>query len=598
MSALEDNSCKELCTQAESSTSEAVEQNEKVVSQDQGVKGFTLYACMGSLTLALFLSALDILIVSTIIETVSRDFNEYSKSGWLVTGYSLPTALLSLVWGRTASIIGFKSSMLLSIIIFEVGSLVSALANSMNMLIGGRVISGVGGSGLQTLCFLIISTLVDERSRGMAIAVLSCSFAVASIVGPFLGGAFTTHVTWRWCFYINLPIGGLAFLVFVLSYNPNGGNSIKNFTKAVRSISHVDFGSLLKAKSYYNTFEKLVFKFDFVGFALCSAGFCLILLGLTFGGNEYSWGSGTIIAYLVIGIVLSIAFFLYDFFVFNRFKAPRENTVYRPLVSWNVLSKPGVITATAVNFTICLMYNAQVIYIVQFFQLIYGSTAWKAGVHLIACVIPTIITVNISGIINGKTGHVKFIIVVGVLAAIVGAGLLTLLDNNSGSSKHIGLLILPGIAFGAIIQSTLMSSQIQIDKSSPSFRHDFISVTTMNSFAKALGTAFGGVISNTVFTTSVHNKLVESHLNLPIGSSASQLIVYRAQNFDGPKSTVGYILSDSIKNVFWMALGFSAVALIFGILCSNKKIDIRKPGTDQAETEVTKDEEAEQTPKI
>lgn len=507
MSALEDNSSKELCTQAESSTSEVVEQNKKVVSQDQVVKGFALYACLGSLTLALFLSALDILIVSTIIETVSRDFNEYSKSGWLVTGYSLPTALLSLVWGRAASIIGFKSSMLLSIIIFEVGSLVSALANSMNMLIGGRVISGVGGSGLQTLCFLIISTLVNERSRGMAISVLSCSFAVASIVGPFLGGAFTTHVTWRWCFYINLPIGGLAFLVFVLSYNPNGGNSIKNFTKAVRSISHVDFGGLLKAKSYYNTFEKLVFKFDFVGFALCSAGFCLILLGLTFGGNEYSWGSGTIIAYLVIGIVLSIAFFLYDFFVFNRFKAPRENMVYRPLVSWNVISKPGVITATAVNFTICLMYNAQVIYIVQFFQLIHGSTAWKAGIHLIACVVPTIITVNISGIINGKTGHVKFIIVVGVVAAIVGAGLLTLLDNNSGSSKHIGLLILPGIAFGAIIQSTLMSSQIQIDKSSPSFRHDFISVTTINSFAKALGTAFGGVISNTVFTTSVHNKL-------------------------------------------------------------------------------------------
>lgn len=91
---------------------------------------------------------------------------------------------------------------------------------------------------------------------------------------------------------------------------------------------------------------------------------------------------------------------------------------------------------------------------------------------------------------------------------------------------------------------------------------------------------------------------MESHLNLPTGSSASQLIIYRAQNFDGPKSAVGYILSDSIKNVFWMALGFSAVALIFGLLCSNKKIDIRKPGTDQAETEVTKDEEAEQTPKI
>ena len=159
--------------------------------------GIVLYTCAFSLALAIFLAALDIMIVSTIIEDVAKKFGAYSKTGWIFAGYSLPNALLALLWGRIASIIGFKSCMLAAIIIFEIGSLISGVANSMNMLIGGRVIAGVGGSGIQSLAFVIGSNLVDERRRGLIIACMSSAFAVASVIGPFLGGAFTTHATWR-----------------------------------------------------------------------------------------------------------------------------------------------------------------------------------------------------------------------------------------------------------------------------------------------------------------------------------------------------------------------------------------------------------------
>lgn len=167
------------------------------VGDPQPLSGFKLYANMGSLTLVLFLAALDILIMSASIEVISEQFNDYSKSGWIVSGYSLPEALLTLLWGRFAIIFGFKLSLLLSILIFETGSLISAVSNSMNMLIGGRVVAGIGGSGTQSLCFAIASTLTTERSRGVAISVLSCAYAVAAVAGPFMGGAFTTHVTWR-----------------------------------------------------------------------------------------------------------------------------------------------------------------------------------------------------------------------------------------------------------------------------------------------------------------------------------------------------------------------------------------------------------------
>ena len=122
--------------------------------------GLSLYLCLASLTLVLFITALDILIVGTIIDVVAEQFGNYSKTGWLVTGYSLPNAILSLIWGRFASIIGFQHSLILAILIFEAGSLIAALASSMNMLIVGRVVAGVGGSGLQTLCFVIGLSLI------------------------------------------------------------------------------------------------------------------------------------------------------------------------------------------------------------------------------------------------------------------------------------------------------------------------------------------------------------------------------------------------------------------------------------------------------
>lgn len=179
-----------------------------------------LAACFVSLMLTLFITALDVLIIGTIIDSVAAEFGDYTKTGWLVTGYSLPNAALSLLWGRLATRLGFRSSVVCSIIMFEVGSLVSALANSMSMLIAGRLVSGTGGSGLQTLCFITGCTMVSKRSRPLVTSLLSCAFAVASVADPFLDGAFTTHVTWRWCFHINLLIGGLALAIFFVTYDP------------------------------------------------------------------------------------------------------------------------------------------------------------------------------------------------------------------------------------------------------------------------------------------------------------------------------------------------------------------------------------------
>lgn len=542
-------------------------------------RGFVLYTCLASLSLSLFLAALDIMIVSTLIEDVSTQFGDYSKIGWIFTGYSLPNALLSLIWGRLAQPMGFKSSMLTAIIIFEIGSLISAVADSMNMLIGGRVVSGIGGSGLQSLCFVIGSSLVEERKRGIVVAFMSASFGIASVIGPFIGGAFTSHVTWRWCFYINLPVGGLAFFMFAIFYDPNGKKE-SLFVQAKRFLDTLcdmakKVTNLSQSTAWIYLMHEIIFMYDAFEFVLCTTGMVLILLALTFGGNRYAWNSASTIVLFVVGILLTIASVIYDFFIFPRFKIVKENQRYQPLMSWKNLKKPGIFTANFALFCVCTGYICQFNYIVQFFQLVYGNSAWKASIHLIAACVSTVLTVMLCGTLNNKFGIVKPLLVVSGTLGFIGAGILLYLDNHSTSAKHIGLLILPGIAFGGLMQSSLISTQLLINKKSNTFRQDFIAVTTFNAFAKNLGSAFGGVLSDTVFSASAINKVNSKGIAIPGGNTANNLIIFREMHFDSATSELGNVISESIKDVFYMALGFSALGFLFCLFTSNKKVDIR-----------------------
>ncbi|SMN17676.1 similar to Saccharomyces cerevisiae YGR224W AZR1 Plasma membrane transporter of the major facilitator superfamily [Maudiozyma saulgeensis] len=549
-------------------------------------KGVVLYACTFSLALANFLAALDIMIVTTLIDDVGQKFHAYSKTGWVVAGYSLPNAVLSLVWGRLASsVFGFKPSMIISIIIFEVGSIVCASAQSMNSLIGGRVIAGIGGSGIQSLTFVIASTIVTERQRGIIIAFMGASFGIASVVGPFLGGVFTTHVTWRWCFWINLPLGGLALVIFIVFYNPYERSDLNGLLSGVFSfskISPIKLAWFLKLNNWYRLFDIMIFQFDIVEFILSSAGIVCLLLGFTFGGNRYNWNSYSTILLFIFGGGLIVLSLIYDFFIFPSFSKVKQNIQYQPLISWKNIKRRGIMTANVTVFFICLGYMTQIIYVVQYFQLIFNSSPWKASVHLIACVVPTVFTVIICGAINGRLGWVKPITLFGVTTGIIGAGLMTLLDNHATSAQKIGLLILPGVAFGATIQGTMIGAQIELDETSTTYRSDFVSITTLNSFLKNLGQAIGGVICEAVFSASILNKISDANIQIEENkpNSSESIVSYRSAHFDGPNSKLGDMLSDSIKNVFYMALGFYALGFIFGIFTTNKKVNLKKKISD------------------
>ena len=188
--------------------------------EDHYLHGTQLILCFVSLFLVLFIFALDQTIIATILTTVGTKFNSFAQVGWLSSGFLLAMAVFIQPFGKLSIIIGRKWAMVVAIILFEGGSLMCALASSMNVLIGGRVLAGVGGAGINSGVFVIASEVVPINKRPFALSIFSVTFAIASVLGPLIGGAFTSHVTWRWAFYINLPVGGLALAVFLYSFRP------------------------------------------------------------------------------------------------------------------------------------------------------------------------------------------------------------------------------------------------------------------------------------------------------------------------------------------------------------------------------------------
>ncbi|CUS21686.1 LAQU0S03e08350g1_1 [Lachancea quebecensis] len=577
-------------TETDAGTQARIETPRRTKMRMLGRKHMVLALCLVALALTLFLAALDIVIVITLYDTISEKFKDYGSIGWLVTGYSLSSALFTLLWGRMSSLLGLKTCLMLSVLIFEIGSLIVAVANSMGMIIAGRVVAGVGGSGIQSLVFVIGTSMVSERSRGMVITVLTLAFVAANAAGPVLGGALTEHASWRWCFYINLPIGGAAALMLFLSYNPSGKPLLSNLSSKLVAAHDYHYSSVCTRRFWTRVLDCGIFRFDLIGFALSSAGFVLILLGLTFGGNKYSWSSGTSIAYLTVGPVLILVFCIYDFLALPRMaRLLAYGGEVTPLVPWSVISKPGVFASSFANFFVCFGYNMQIIYLVQFYQIIKNQSPTDASMHMWAYLVPSMVVIIALGHINKRFGIIKPIAVVGAACGVIGAGLLTLQKGSTTLGQTIGYCLLSGAGFSAVMQSSILSAQVQVDKTDPKFRQKFIEVTTLNNFFKVLGISFGGIIATLIFSTSLKNDLATANLNIPSFASADELIVYRSKNFDGTNSPLANLMVSSIRKVFFGALGCQALAFLFAICMSNKRLELKPKPPAAAVPELASD---------
>lgn len=376
---------------------------------------------MLSLGISVLLVALDITIVTTALPTIAEHFQSAAGYTWIGSAYLIASSAATPIWGKVSDIFGRKPIILVTNGIFFVGSLLAAVSVNMGMLIAARVIQGIGGGGLIVLVNIAISDLFAMRERGAYFGVIGGVWALASSLGPVVGGAFTQNVSWRWCFYINLPLDGIAFLIilFILDlHTPK--TPIREGLKAV----------------------------DWLGALAMIGGTTMLLLGLEMGGIQFPWDSATVVCLIVFGAVTIGIFFIIE-----------QRIAPYPLMPLDIFAKRSNLATLSVCFLHAFVFISGSYFLPLYFQAVLGATPILSGVYLL----PTALSLSFvsagTGIFIRKTGQYLPPIWAGMTLMTLGFGLFIDLGPNSSWAKIILYQIVAGIGVGPNFQAPLIALQ-------------------------------------------------------------------------------------------------------------------------------------------
>ncbi|KAJ7580957.1 major facilitator superfamily domain-containing protein [Mycena floridula] len=416
------------------------------------------------LCLAVFVVALDNSIIATAIPTITVQFNSLSDVGWYGSSYLLTLTSLQPSFGKIYTNFDLKYSYLVALVIFEIGSIICAVAVNSTMLIVGRAIAGIGASGLFSGALIIISNSVRIERRAVYIAAVSSMFGIASVVGPLLGGVFTDKVTWRWCFWINLPFGAVAFLaVFFFFKSP-------------------------ESKSRTLSLKEKMSQIDILGAALLVGGIICLLLALQWGGSVHPWKSSKI-----WGLFLGFGLLIIAFIVVQ---VRRGHLATIPLP---ILKQRTVLVSSLFTMFFGMALYIHIFYLPFYFQAIKGTSAVGSGIRSI----PYLVSITLSSIVIGGvitvTGNYADPLWVGSLVFIAGCVMIWTLKVSSSTGMWLGYELLAGIGAG-VFQIPFMAVQVVLSQA------DTPVGTSLVMFFNSLGGAVSISIAQNIFS----NELVKA----------------------------------------------------------------------------------------
>ncbi|MEV6482628.1 MDR family MFS transporter [Streptomyces sp. NPDC051576] len=429
------------------------------VAAQEHVSGNVLVS-IGALLLGLLLAALDQTIVSTALPTIVSDLGGLEHLSWVVTAYLLASTAATPLWGKLGDQYGRKRLFQIAIVIFLIGSALCGMAQNMPQLIAFRALQGLGGGGLIVLSMAIVGDVVSPRERGRYQGLFGAVFGATSVLGPLLGGLFTEHLSWRWVFYINLPVGVVALAVIATALHiPR------------RSTHHV---------------------IDYLGtFLIAAVATCLVLVA-SLGGTTWGWGSPQIIGLAVLGAALIVAF------------VAVERRAAEPVLPLKLFRVRTFSLAAVISFIVGFAMFGAMTYLPTFLQVVQGISPTMSGVHMLPMVFGMLLSSTASGQIVSRTGRWKVFPIAGTGVTALGLLLLHQLDEHSSTGEMSAYFFVFGLGLGLVMQVLVLIVQNAVSY------EDLGVATSGATFFRSIGASFGVAIFGTIFASRLGDKLTDA----------------------------------------------------------------------------------------
>jgi EmrB/QacA subfamily drug resistance transporter len=470
---------------------------------------------LSALLLGMLLAALDQTIVSTALPTIVGDLGGATHLALVVTAYLLASTVSMPIWGKLGDLYGRKAFYQAAIVIFLVGSALSGFSHSMGELIAFRALQGLGGGGLMIGAQTIIGDIVSPRDRGRYMGLFGAVFGVTTVVGPLIGGLFVEYLSWRWVFYINLPIGIVALAVTA--------------TTLPGSLSRV---------------HRVI---DYLGTVLLVLGASALVMFTALGGTSFAWASPPSLALLISGVVL-LGLFLWA-----------ETRADEPVIPLKLFRNRVFSAAGAIAFVVGFAMFGALTFLPLFLQDVLGVSPTDSGLRIFPVMFGLLLTSIISGQLVSRWGRYKVFPVVGTALMTVGLYLMSLIGVHTGGWVMAAYMFVFGVGLGFVMQVLVIAVQNAVDYK------DLGVATSNNTFFRMMGACFGTAIFGAIFANSLTSKLAPltrhlgpRHAFNPAGIDPHVM----ASLSSAARAFVDQAITSSVQLVFRVGVPIAAVAFI------------------------------------
>ncbi|MEV1142374.1 MDR family MFS transporter [Micromonospora sp. NPDC049799] len=469
------------------------------------------------LMIAMMLAMLDNMIVSTALPRIVGEFGGLDHFTWVVTAYVLGTTVSTPIWGKLGDLYGRKSVFLTSVVVFLVGSALCGMAGSdllggpndgMVELIAFRAVQGLGAGGLMVGVMAIIGDLVPPRERGRYQGMIAGIMAIAMVAGPLVGGFITDNLSWRWAFYVNLPLGGVALVLLIATLN------------------------LPRHRTEH--------RIDWLGAALLSVGITAIVLITTWGGNTYDWTSPQIGGLAVLAVAALVAFVLV------------ERRAAEPILPLGLFANRNFALISLIGFLLGFAMFGAMNFLPLYQQTVQGASATNSGLLLLPLMFGMLVVSLVVGRAITKTGRYRAYPIIGGVVMALGMALLTRLDVNTGKVESSLYMVVLGVGMGFLMQTTMLIAQNSVEQ------RDLGAASGAATFFRSIGGSFGISLFGAIFA----NRLAESPAGASFGGGGGEagaaMDLERLRELPGQaRELILGGLADSISHVFFWAVVFT-----------------------------------------